>query len=188
MWQYKLSIQHHVILYLHFIMNATGYWLLVREYLIWNAAVAALQFLTADLKAHVLSSTTEQVYYAFFYTTPMHLLCQQSEEVLFSHFVTMLNAAFKSKLALDDEGYESGFENFYIPTPLRCTPRIHHISSDDNISFDPSTPCSTATSQSNCKPVQCQLSFSTSDDEESSAVDITPTYSTAPWQNPMGFA
>ena len=50
----------------------------------------------------------------------MHLLCQQSEEVLFSHFMTMLNAAFESKLDLEDEVYESGSENFNIPTPLQC--------------------------------------------------------------------
>ena len=56
----------------------------------------------------------------------MHLLHQQSEEVLFGHFVTMLNAAFESTLALEDEGYESASENFNIPTPLRHTPRIHH--------------------------------------------------------------
>ena len=49
----------------------------------------------------------------------MHLLCQQSEEVLFDHFMTMLDAAFESKLTLEDEGYESGNENFNIPTPLR---------------------------------------------------------------------
>ena len=109
---------------------------------------------TADLKAHVLSSAIEQVYNAFFYSTSTHLLCQQSEEVLFSHFVTILNAAFESKLALEDEGYESGSENFNIPTPLRRTSRIHHVSSDENISFDPVTPCSMGTRQSHCKPLQ----------------------------------
>ena len=127
-WLYKLSIQYHLILHLHFIMNATDYWLLAREYSIWNATVVALQFWTADLEAHVLSSTIEHVYNAFFYTTSTHLLCQQSEEVLFGHFVTTLNAAFESKLTLEDEGYESGSENFNIPTPLRETPRIHHVS------------------------------------------------------------
>ena len=75
--------------------------------------------LTADLEAHILHSAIEQVYTTFFYTTSMHLLCQQSEEVLFGHFVTMLNAAFESKLPLEDKGYESGSENFNIPTPLR---------------------------------------------------------------------
>ena len=60
-------------------MNVTDYWLLAQEYSIWNAAVAAVQFWTADLEAHVLSSTIEQVYNAFFYTISMHLLCQQSK-------------------------------------------------------------------------------------------------------------
>ena len=83
-WLYKLSIQHHLILHLHFIMNATDYWLLAREYSIWNAMVAALQFWTPDLEAHVLSSVIDKVYNAFFYTTSMHLLCQQSEEVFIS--------------------------------------------------------------------------------------------------------
>ena len=162
--------------------------LLAREYLIWNATVVALQLWTADLEAHVLSSAIEQVYNAFFYTTSMHLLCQQCEEVLFGHFMTTLNAAFESKLTLEDEGYESGSEHFNIPTPLRHTPRIHHVSSDDNISFDPTTPHSTGTSQSHHKPVQHQLSFSTSDNEESAAVDISPTYSTTPPQNPLSIA
>ena len=78
----------------------------------------------------------------------MHLLHQESEEVLFGCFVTALNTAFESKLALQDEGYESGSENFNISTPLRCTSKIHHVSSDDNISFDPSTLYATATGQS----------------------------------------
>ena len=107
-------------------MNVADYWPMAREYLIWNARVAPLQFWTADLNAHVLSSTMEH----------MHLLCQQSEEVLFSYFMTTLYAAFESKLALADKGYDSGSENFNIPIPLKCTSRFHHVSSDD-ISFDP---------------------------------------------------
>ena len=142
-----------LILLLHIIMNTADYWPMAREYSIWNDAVAALQFWTAYLKVHVLSSTIEQVYNAFFHTTSIHLLQQQSEEVLFSYFVTMLNAAFESKLSLEDEGYECGSEHFKIPTPLRHTPRIHHVSSDDNISFVPVTPCSMGTSQSHHKPV-----------------------------------
>ena len=161
-------------------MNVTDYWPMAREYSIWNATVAALQFRTANLKANVLSSAIEQVYSAFFYTTSMHLLCQQSEKVLFGCFVTMVNAAFESKLTLEDKGYESGSENFNIPTPLRHTPRIHYVSSDDNISFDPTTLCSMGTSQSYHKPIQHQLSFNTSDDEDSSADDIPPTCSTTP--------
>ena len=38
--------------------------------------------------------------------------------------MTTLIATFESKLALEDEGYESGSENFNIPTPLRKPPRF----------------------------------------------------------------
>ena len=93
-------------------MDPVDYWPRAREYSVWNAAVAALHLWTADLKAHMLSSTIEQVYNAFFYSTSTHLLSKQSDEVLFGHFVTTLNATFKSKLALKYEGYESGSEKF----------------------------------------------------------------------------
>ena len=73
--------------------------------------------------------------------------------------MTTLNAAFESNLTLEDEGYESGIENFNIPTPLKRASRIHHVSSDENISFDPATPYSLGTSQSHHKPVQCLLTF-----------------------------
>ena len=100
-------------------MNATDYWPFAREYSIWNTTVAALKFWTGDLEPHIFSSAIEEVYTTFFYSTSTHLLCQQSEEVLFGHFITTLNAAFQSKLALEDKGHESGSENFNIPTPLR---------------------------------------------------------------------
>ena len=118
----------------------------------------------------------------------MHLLCQQSEEVLFSHFLTTHNAAFESKLTLKDEGYESGSENFNIPTPFRCTSRILHVSSDASISFDPTTVCSISTSKSHHKTLQCQISFHTSDNEESTTFNISPNCNTIPPQNPLGFA
>ena len=156
-------------------MNVTDYWPLASEYSIWNAAVVALQFWTANRKALVLSSTIEQVYNAFFYTTSMHLLFQQSEEVLFGHFVTMPNATFESKLTLEDKEYESGSENFNIPT-------AHHVSNDD-ISFNPITPHCMGTSQPHHKPVQHWLSFSTPDDEDSATVNISPTCSTT---GPLG--
>ena len=146
---------------------------MAREYSIWIATIAALQFWTADLKAHMLSSTIKQVYIAFFYSTSMHLLCQQSDEILFSHFMTNLNAAFKSKLTLEDKGYESGSGNFYIPTPLRRTSKIHHISSVENASFDPDqvTPHNTGTKESHCRPVCQCLTFSSSEEDD----DDTPT-------------
>ena len=58
---------------------------MVREYSVWNATVAALQFWTVDLQVHVLSSTIEEVYNAFFYSPSTHLLCQQSYKILFGH-------------------------------------------------------------------------------------------------------
>ena len=100
-------------------MNVTEYWPMAREYSIRNTAVAALQVWTADLEKHVLSSAIEQVYNTFFYSTSTHLLHQQSDKVLFSNFMTTLNAAFQNKLPLEDEGYKCSSENFNIPTPLR---------------------------------------------------------------------
>ena len=44
------------------------------------------------------------------------------------------------------------------------------------------------TSQSHHKPVQCQLSFSSSDDEDGSTVDIPMPSGTAPLQSPMDFS
>ena len=40
-------------------MDPVNYWLMAREYSVWNATIALLQFWTADLEAHVLSSTIE---------------------------------------------------------------------------------------------------------------------------------
>ena len=133
---------------------------------------SSLTIFTADLKAHTLSSAIEQVYNAVFYSTSTHLLCEQSDEIIFSHFVTTLNAAFESKLALEDEDYESGSKNFNIPTPLRRTSKIHHVSSVKNASFDPDpvTSCSTGTRESHCRPVHRCLTYSSSEDD-----DDTPT-------------
>ena len=69
--------------------------------------------------------------------------------------MTTLNAAFESKLPLEDEGYESSSENFNIPTPHRSTTKIPQISSVKNASFDPApvTPCSTGTREAHHRPV-----------------------------------
>ena len=158
---------------LHINMGPIDYLPMARKHSVWNAAVAALPFWTADLEAHVLSSTIEQVDNAFFYSKSMHLLCQQSDEILFGCFVTTLNATFESKLALDDKGYASGSENFNIPTLFRRTSKIHHMSSVQNASFDPNqvTPCSTSTKESHCRPVHRCLTFSSSKEDD----DDTPT-------------
>ena len=156
---------------------------MVREYSIWNVTIAALQFWTADLEAHMQSSAIEQVYNAFFNSTSMHLLHQQSDEILFGHFVTTLNATFQSKLALEDEGYESGSENFNIPTPVRQTSRIHHISSVQNASFDPDpvTPHSSSSRESHHRLVHRCLIFSSSEeDDDVIPADVTPSPDNTP--------
>ena len=40
-------------------MDATDYWPMAREYSIWNAAIASLQFWTADLDPVTLGRATE---------------------------------------------------------------------------------------------------------------------------------
>ena len=126
-------------------MDAADYWLMAREYSIWNATIASLQFWTADLDPVTLGRATECVYITFFYSSSRHTLHQQSDEILFGHFVTALNAAFDQQLSLDDEGYGIGSDTIDLPTPLRKTLRIHHVSSMEHTSFDPSPikPCST---------------------------------------------
>ena len=118
-------------------MDAADYWLMVREYSIWNAAIALLQFWMADLNPVTLGSTTEEVYSAFFYSSSSHTHHQQSDEILFGCFVITLNTAFDQQLALADEGYESSSDTINLPTPLRKMPKIHHVSSIEHASFDP---------------------------------------------------
>ena len=159
-------------------MNTMDYWPMAREYSVWNAAVAVLQFWTADLKAHVLSSTIEEVYTAFFYATSAQILHQQSNKILFGHFVTTLNATFESKLAREDEGYESGSENFNIPTPLQRTSKIHHVSSVVNTSFNPVpvTPC--GTTECCPRPVHRRLTYSSSNDDDTTEDEASSPYIT----------
>ena len=75
-------------------MDITDYWSMVREYSIWNAAIASLQFWTVDLNPVTLGSATEEVYSAFFYSSSSHTLHQQSNKILFGCFMITLNAAF----------------------------------------------------------------------------------------------
>ena len=72
-------------------MDIADYWPMAREYSIRNAAIASLQFWTADLNTIILSTIIEEVYSAFFYTTPTYTVHQQSDKILFGHFVTTLN-------------------------------------------------------------------------------------------------
>ena len=100
--------------------------------------------------------------------------------------MTTLNATFESKLALEDEGYESSSENFNIPTPLRWTSKIYQVSSVENVSFDPDpvTSHSTGTRESHCRHVCRRLTFSSSeeDDDDTSADEIPSPDSIPPVQ------
>ena len=125
------------------------------------------------------------------------MLCQLSEDVLFGHFVIALNAAFTQKLSSADEGYNSGSDTVDLPTPLRKTPHIHHVSSMEHASFNPAhtTPCSTIYSspQTPTRPVHCHLSFNSNSDwdpdstsvhsnssDDNQDLDSTPVYSDSP--------
>ena len=92
------------------------------------------------------------------------------------------NVAFESKLALEDVGYESGSENFNIPTLLRRTSKIHHISSVKNASFDPDpvTPCSTGTREPHHRPVHRCLTFSSSEEDDDTPTDEIPSPDSIP--------
>ena len=106
------------------------------------------------------------------------MLCKQSNEVLFGCFLTTLNATFKSKLSLEDGGYDSGSENFNIPTLLRRACRIHHISSEEHASFDPDlvTPCSRGTRESPCRLIHRCLTFSSSKEgDDDTSMDKIPS-------------
>ena len=123
-------------------MDTTDYWPMAREYSIWNTPIASLQFWTADLDPVTLGRATEEVYTTFFCSSSSHTLCQQYDETLFGHFMITLNATFDWQLLLADEGYENGSDSINLPTPLRKTPRMHHVSSIQHASFhpDPVTP------------------------------------------------
>ena len=136
-----------------FNMNITDYWTMAREYSIWNGTIASLQFWTADLDPVTLDRVTEEVYSTFLYSTATHTLCQQPDEILFSHFMTTLNAAVEQQLALADEGYESGSDTINLPTPLRKTPRIHCVSRIKHASFNPNPVMPQNTFQTLLRPV-----------------------------------
>ena len=134
-------------------MDTTDYWPMSREYSMWNAAIASLQFWTADLNLVTLGRATEEVYTTFFYSSSSHTLHQQSDEILFGHFMIILNAAFDQKLSLADEGYESNSDTIALPTPLRKTLRIHPVSSPEHASFNPELVTPQNTPQTPPRPV-----------------------------------
>ena len=86
-----------------------------------------------------------------------------------------LNAAFDQQLLLGDEGYESGSDTMDLPTSLRKTPRIHHVSSIEHASFDPETVIPWHMPQTPPRPVWRWLSFSSTDDNTPHTPRSTPS-------------
>ena len=129
------------------IVETAEYWQMAHEYTIWNAVIVSLQFWPEDLDQIILGIASEAIYTTFFWTPTNHTLHQLSEDVLFGCFVIALNAAFTQQLSLADEGYKSGSNTADLPTPLRKTPHIHHMSSMEHASFNlaHTTPHSSAT-------------------------------------------
>ena len=93
---------------------------------------------------------------------------------MFGCFVIALNAAFTQQLLLADEGYKCGSDTIDLPTPLRKTPYIHHVSSMEQASFNFVTTTSCNTPQTAPRPVHRHLSFSSPDN---SIPDSTPVCS-----------
>ena len=91
----------------------------------------------ADLEPHVLSNAIDQVYAAFFYSDFTQQMQNLPEETLFSHFMTTLNNVFETELVQEDEGYKSGSESCNIPSPLSTAPRLYHVLTWEDLSFDP---------------------------------------------------
>ena len=118
-------------------MDTSQYWPFACEYSIWNATVTALQFCLADLEPHLLSNAIDQVYRAFFCSDCTQQMWSLPKETLFSHFVTTINNAFETELAQEDEGYKSGSESFNILTPLSRAQRVYHVSTMEELSFNP---------------------------------------------------
>ena len=87
--------------------------------------------------------------------------------------MTTLNDTFKRELTKEDEGYESSSKSLSIPTPLQRAPQIYHIFMSENLSFNPTTPITTAEQHPehshqgfrSHNPVHCHLVFTSSDNE-----------------------
>ena len=164
-------------------METAEYWPMACKYTIWNTAITSLQFWAEDLNPIILGIASECIYTTFFWTPTSLTLCQLSEDVLFGCFVIALNAAFTLQLSLADEGYKSGSDTVDLPTPLRKTPHIHHVSSSEHASFNPAnaTPCRTviithhSSLQTPIRPVCHHLSFTSDSDQDPDEEEDLPT-------------
>ena len=145
--------------------------LLIIGHLLENTPFAALQFWMADLDPQILSNAIEQVYTDFCSNSAQHLR-NISEEILFGHFMTTLNTAFKWELTLGDKGYKSRSESLSIPTPLCRALHLYHVSTCENLSFRPATPRACSLQPVNLNTVHCHLIF----EEDENSLDSDPPH------------
>ena len=90
------------------------------------------------LEPHILSNVIDCMSTQLSSMVTTHNRCGvYQKRPLFSNFVTTLNYAFETELAKEDKGYESGSESFNIPTPLSRALRIYHVSTREELSFNP---------------------------------------------------
>ena len=157
-------------------VDTSQYWPFAWEYIIWNAAVTAVQFWMADLKPPIFSNTIACVHAAFFYSDITQQMHNLPEETLLSCFMTTLNATFETEFAQEDKGYKSQSENLYIPTPLCRTLRLYHVSTREAFSFNPADCGQSPTTLEHreetsphryrcCSSICYQLVFTSFDDE-----------------------
>ena len=108
--------------------------------------------------------------------------------------MTTLNAAFEGKLALEDEGYDSGIKNFNIPHHLDKWLRFNTSPVKNMHPSIQTESCHVAEVLENCPADWCrQLTFSSSkEDDDDTPMDETPSPpSTVPVQyhaDPAGIA
>ena len=120
-------------------METAEYWPMAREYGIWNAAIASLQFWAEDLDPVTLGRSFWTCILSFLLDPNQpHLMPSYPKKPYLGCFILALNAAFTQQLSLQDEGYESGSTKMYWH-PYVKMPCIHHVSRFETCFFQPYT-------------------------------------------------
>ena len=127
-------------------MEATHYWLFAREYLIWNATVTAPQFWTADLETHIISNAIRMSLHTFLLQQLSTATTEPARRNTIQSLCDHIKWHFwKRTCKRKMTAMKVRSESLNIPTPLRMsTTWIYHISTSENLSFDPTTPLTTA--------------------------------------------
>ena len=146
---------------------------MAREYSIWNAAIASLQFWTADLDMITLGTAIEEVYSAVLHNINLYTMSAMWWNIIWS-LCDHIKCSLWTEISTGRWRLWKWFRKLHNANPLRKMPKIHHISSIKNASFnpDPVTPCSMF--QSHLRLVRRWLTYSSSNDNDTSEEE-TPT-------------